>query len=120
MAYYGLYYIYRFYSLKKALENSTLSKKTIAVVCLSALLLTLGHATSTIIAYFLLVDSIPFPIKGVEICLHGADGNLSDYSVLYLGLPLFVCGGLFLSHDMMSVGLLRANATNNPEIERRR
>ena len=102
-----------------ALDNGNISQTTIKCVCLSALVLTLALSGSNLIAFFAM-DESPLVGKSVAVCFYGVSKPPSTFGFVTGALPLLICCGLFLSHDIMTVRLLRTNATNNLEIQRRR
>ena len=121
----------RYYGLKKALNKGSISQTTIKCVCLLAFVMTLAHSGSNLIAFLAMKEESPLMPKSVQVCLHGAAEHKAVWGLLFaepievLGYvfgaaSLLISCALFLIHDIMTVRLLRTNATDNPEIQRRR
>ena len=110
----------RFHDLKKAINGGSISQMTYKCICLLAFVLTLAHSGSNLIAFLVMNEESPILAKGVEICLHGAVKHVENYEFVLGAAPLLISCALFLIHDIMTVRLLRTNATDNLEIQRRR
>ena len=110
----------RYYGLKKALNKGSISQTTTKCVCLLAFVLTLAHSGSNLIAFFEMEEESPLISSSVQFCLHGAAEPREALGLVFGAAPLLISCALFLIHDIMTVRLLRNNATDNPEIQRRR
>ena len=88
------------------MSSGNLSRTKIVLTCILAFALALAHSGSTILAYYVL-DESPFLIKSVQVCSFGAVEQKDSHGVIYLAAPVLICCVLFLSHDLMSLRLLR-------------
>ena len=107
--------------MRKALKsNGRLSNATVKYVCLSAFTMTVAHLGLQLIVFCVMTDESPFLTNGTQVCFYGVVKQKRVIGVLYHAAPILISCGLFLSLDVMSLQLLRQNATDNQEIQRRR
>ena len=102
-------------------NNGSLSETTIKLAILSAFTLIVVHVGLQLMFFFcLMTEESPLLSNGTQVCFYGAVKQKRVIGVLYFAAPILASYGWFLGYNAMSVYLLRAHGTENPDVQRRR